>query len=62
MGRNLLPWFALVLFQENDEQFPPYGRVFGKIAHSERAGSQVAKNIPGNKHQPIFAAGVAYFG
>ena len=39
----------------------PCGRVFGKMAHSERAGSLVAKNIPGNKHQPIFAAGVAYF-
>jgi phosphoribosylformylglycinamidine synthase len=32
------------------------------MAHSERAGTQVAKNIPGNKHQPIFEAGVAYFG
>ena len=39
----------------------PCGRVFGKMAHSERAGSQVAKNIPGNKHQPIFLAGVQYF-
>jgi len=39
----------------------PCGRVFGKMAHSERAGSHVAKNIPGNKHQPIFTAGVAYF-
>ncbi|MEI7910934.1 MAG: phosphoribosylformylglycinamidine synthase [Verrucomicrobiota bacterium] len=40
----------------------PCGRVFGKMAHSERAGRLVAKNIPGNKHQPIFAAGVRYFG
>jgi len=39
----------------------PCGRVFGKMAHSERAGTRVAKNIPGNKHQPIFAAGVGYF-
>jgi phosphoribosylformylglycinamidine synthase len=39
----------------------PCGRVFGKMAHSERAGTRVAKNIPGNKHQPIFAAGVRYF-
>ena len=39
----------------------PCGRVFGKMAHSERAGSLVAKNIPGNKHQPLFTAGVAYF-
>ena len=39
----------------------PCGRVFGKMGHTERSGTQVAKNIPGNKHQPIFKAGVAYF-
>ena len=39
----------------------PCGRVYGKMAHSERAGKQVAKNIPGNKHQPIFKAGIRYF-
>mgnify|MGYP000435021606 CR=1 FL=1 len=39
----------------------PCGRVLGKMAHTERAGSQVAKNLPGNKQQPIFAAGVSYF-
>jgi phosphoribosylformylglycinamidine synthase len=39
----------------------PCGRVFGKMAHSERCGKQVAKNIPGNKHQPIFEAGIKYF-
>ena len=39
----------------------PCGRVFGKMGHTERAGTAVAKNIPGEKHQPIFAAGVAYF-
>ena len=39
----------------------PCGRVFAKMAHSERAGHLVAKNIPGQKHQPIFEAGVAYF-
>ncbi len=39
----------------------PCGRVFGKMAHSERYSHGVAKNIPGNKEQPIFAAGVAYF-
>ncbi len=39
----------------------PCGRVFGKMGHTERAGSQVAKNIPGEKHQPIFSAGVGYF-
>jgi len=40
----------------------PCGRVLGKMGHTERAGNQVAKNIPGTKHQPIFTAGVAYFG
>lgn len=39
----------------------PCGRVLGKMGHTERAGSRVAKNIPGNKHQPLFAAGVGYF-
>jgi phosphoribosylformylglycinamidine synthase len=39
----------------------PCGRVFGKMAHTERAGSHVAKNISGNKQQPIFKAGIAYF-
>ncbi|MCX8496919.1 MAG: phosphoribosylformylglycinamidine synthase subunit PurQ [Akkermansiaceae bacterium] len=39
----------------------PCGRVFGKMAHTERAGSRVASNIPGNKIQPLFTAGVAYF-
>ena len=39
----------------------PCGRVFGKMAHSERSGSFVAKNIPGEKHQPLFSAGIGYF-
>ncbi len=39
----------------------PCGRVFGKMAHSERYSQNVARNIPGNKSQEIFAAGVAYF-
>lgn len=39
----------------------PCGRVLGKMAHTERFGTHVAINIPGNKIQPIFAAGVAYF-
>ncbi|MFK7909285.1 MAG: phosphoribosylformylglycinamidine synthase subunit PurQ, partial [Akkermansiaceae bacterium] len=39
----------------------PCGRVFGKMGHTERRGSEVAKNIPGNKHQPLFKAGVIYF-
>lgn len=39
----------------------PCGRVLGKMGHTERAGEMVARNIPGNKIQPIFAAGVDYF-
>ena len=39
----------------------PCGRVFGKMAHSERYSKGVAKNIPGTKAQNIFQAGVGYF-
>ena len=39
----------------------PCGRVFGKMGHTERRGQDVAKNIAGNKHQPLFKAGVNYF-
>ncbi len=39
----------------------PCGRIFGKMAHTERSGTQVAKNIPGEKRQPIFKAGVNWF-
>lgn len=39
----------------------PCGRVLGKMGHTERSGNLVAKNIPGDKHQPIFTAGVRYF-
>jgi phosphoribosylformylglycinamidine synthase len=39
----------------------PCGRVLGKMGHTERSGKLVAKNIPGDKHQPLFTAGVAYF-
>ncbi|MBP1763441.1 MAG: phosphoribosylformylglycinamidine synthase [Firmicutes bacterium] len=39
----------------------PDGRVLGKMGHSERTGSHVAKNVPGEKDQQIFAAGVRYF-
>ena len=41
--------------------FSPDGRVFGKMAHSERAGRFVAINIEGEKHQPIFESGINYF-
>ncbi|MGB0993990.1 MAG: phosphoribosylformylglycinamidine synthase subunit PurQ, partial [Akkermansiaceae bacterium] len=39
----------------------PCGRVLGKMGHTERRGNSIAKNISGNKHQPLFKAGVAYF-
>jgi phosphoribosylformylglycinamidine synthase len=39
----------------------PDGRVLGKMGHSERRGELVHINIPGNKCQRIFEAGVAYF-
>ena len=39
----------------------PNGRILGKMAHSERCGELVHINIPGNKRQRIFEAGVRYF-
>ncbi len=39
----------------------PDGRIYGRMAHPERKGSHVAKNIPGNKETAIFRAGVRYF-
>ncbi len=39
----------------------PDGRVLGKMGHTERRGPFVGKNITGEKHQPIFEGGVAYF-
>jgi len=41
--------------------FSPDGLVFGKMGHSERKGPFVAKNVPGNKLQPLFESGAAYF-
>ena len=39
----------------------PDGRVLGKMAHSERIGDYLYKNICGEKDQKIFESGVAYF-
>jgi len=39
----------------------PDGRILGKMGHSERTGPLVAINVPGEKDQRIFAAGVEYF-
>ena len=39
----------------------PDGRVLGKMGHSERIGEDIARNVPGNKDQHLFEAGVAYY-
>lgn len=39
----------------------PDGRIFGKMGHSERYDTDLAKNIPGIKDQKIFESGVEYF-
>ncbi|MDO5089244.1 MAG: phosphoribosylformylglycinamidine synthase subunit PurQ, partial [Leptotrichiaceae bacterium] len=37
------------------------GRIFGKMAHSERMGKNLYKNIIGNKEQNIFRNGIKFF-
>lgn len=39
----------------------PDGRILGKMGHSERAYKDILKNIPGEKDQRLFEAGVNYF-
>ena len=39
----------------------PDGRVFGKMGHTERAGSGLYANVPGLSLQPLFEGGVEYF-
>ena len=39
----------------------PDGRVFGKMGHSERQGTDLLKNVPGEKDQKLFLSGVRYF-
>ena len=39
----------------------PDGRVFGKMAHSERTGKNLSRNVPGKDQLLIFEAGVEYF-
>ena len=39
----------------------PDGRVLGKMGHSERRGTDLYKNVPGEKDQKIFESGVKYF-
>ena len=40
----------------------PDGRVLGKMGHSERIAEDIYKNIPGEKDQQLFKAGIDYFG
>ena len=39
----------------------PDGRVFGKMGHSERIGSNLYQNVPGSYDIHMFEAAVAYF-
>lgn len=39
----------------------PDGRIFGKMAHSERVGKDICKNVEGEKNQKLFSAAVDYF-
>ena len=39
----------------------PNGRILGKMGHSERVGDNISKNVPGNKDQGLFDAGVRFF-
>ncbi len=56
-----------VHFNPNDSLYAiegitsPDGRVFGKMGHSERIGSGLYKNVPGNYDIQMFKAAVKYF-
>ena len=56
-----------VHFNPNDSMYAiegitsPDGRVFGKVGHSERIGSGLYKNVPGDYDIKMFASAVKYF-
>ena len=56
-----------VAFNPNNSMFAiegitsPDGRVFGKMGHSERVGSGLYRNVPGNYDIRMFEAAVKYF-
>ena len=56
-----------VHFNPNDSMFAiegitsPDGRVFGKMGHSERIGSGLYKNVPGDYDIKMFKSAVKYF-
>ncbi len=58
---------ADVHFNPNDSMFAiegitsPDGRVFGKMGHSERIGSGLYRNVPGNYNIRMFESAVRYF-
>ena len=39
----------------------PDGRVLGKMGHSERVGSRLYRNVPGNYEMGLFRSAVKYF-
>ena len=39
----------------------PDGRIFGRMAHAERSGHDLYKNVPGNSDCPMFRGAVDYF-
>ena len=39
----------------------PDGRIYGRMAHAERIGENICKNVPGDMNQMIFESGVSYF-
>ena len=39
----------------------PDGRILGKMGHSERQGTHLYQNVPGEKDQKLFLSGVRYF-
>ena len=56
-----------IRFNPNDSAYAiegitsPDGRVFGKMGHSERIGSGLYRNVPGNYDLRMFEAAVSYF-
>ena len=52
---------AAVPLTDTLKKAAPDGRVLGKMGHSERSGAGLYQNVPGEKYQPIFEAGVRYF-
>ena len=65
MRRAILPWTNIgiptVLIWQSKASPAPTDGVYGKMAHSERRGDAVAKNISGEQDMKIFESGVKYF-